>query len=70
VIYKEKHKERRRYRVVDLLESMFTNNHGLILSTPFIFKGGVTKSSILVEVSQATQPICTTTALKDSLRVC
>lgn len=41
---------RRRFRVLNLLAEMFESADWLIVHTPFIYSGGVTKSVVLCDV--------------------
>ena len=52
VLYHNKIIRKRQWRVVDYIENIFEDTPSLLLQNPFIFKPGVTRSSVMVEVTQ------------------
>ena len=49
VIFKEKLLKKRRWRCMDMLEDIFDHHKGVVLPSPIIFKGGLTKSVVVME---------------------
>lgn len=49
VLFKEKALKKRRWRCMDALEDIFDHHRGIVVPSPVIFKGGLTKSVVLME---------------------
>lgn len=49
---------RRKFRVLNVLAEMFDSADWLVVHTPFIYSGGVTKSIVLCDVSDALSFVC------------
>ena len=49
VLFKEKSLKKRRWRCMDALEDIFDHHKGIVVPSPILFKGGLTKSVVMME---------------------
>ena len=49
VMFKDKVMKKKRWRIMDQLENIFMDAKSVVIPTPIIFKGGQTKSSVMME---------------------